>query len=456
MRKVLLLIAIVFCFGARGQITTILNFNGSNGNAPNGDLYFDGTYLYGMTQIGGTNSLGNIFKIKPDGTGLTILLNFNDSNGSNPMGGLISDGTYLYGMTEVGGQYSKGVLFKIMPDGSNYTKLIDFYGTNGSGPNCSLYYDSTYLYGVSPFGGGSQDGNIFKVKPDGTGFSNIFTFIGTNGAGPYGKLISDGTYLYGMTSAGGSNLNGVVYKIKPDGTGYQIIYNLGSSTNGQNPYGSLYYDGTYLYGMTNEGGATDNAGVLFKIKPNGLGHSIILNFNDTNGANPHGSLISDGTYLYGMTESGGTLGNGVIFKIKPDGSSYSKLIDFNGNNGANPYGSLISDGTYLYGVAENGGIVFGNVFKFCISSICGMGIEYVNNQTGNFILYPNPTNSIINVQLAATDELALEMQVTDILGNTVIKNSDIKTQNCKVDVSDLNSGVYFVRVGTTIQKFVKQ
>src|ERR1035437_9169964 len=76
----------------------------------------------------------------------------------------------------------------------------------------------------------------------------------------------------------------------------------------------------------------------------------------TNGNDPYGSLISDGTFLYGMTQYGGTDSLGVIFKIKPDGSGYAKLIDFTSvANGSNPSGSLISDGTFLYGMTYGGG-----------------------------------------------------------------------------------------------------
>ncbi|MBK7669597.1 MAG: hypothetical protein IPJ32_21020 [Sphingobacteriaceae bacterium] len=47
--------------------------------------------------------------------------------------------------------------------------------------------------------------------------------------------------------------------------------------------------------------------------PVGTGFSTLLNFNGAlNGANPLGSLTFDGTYLYGMTENGGSSGSGVI------------------------------------------------------------------------------------------------------------------------------------------------
>ena len=66
-------------------------------------------------------------------------------------------------------------------------------------------------------------------------------------------------------------------------------------------------------------------------------------------------LIYDGTFLYGMTAFGGNTfcsgGCGVIFKVEPNGANYTRLAYFmGGNNGFTPGGSLISDGTYLYGM----------------------------------------------------------------------------------------------------------
>src|ERR1039458_86243 len=84
-------------------------------------------------------------------------------------------------------------------------------------------------------------------------------------------------------------------------------------------------------------------------------YTKLFNFNDTLGNQPRGSLVSDGTYLYGMTQYGGTGGGGVLFKIKPDRSGFDTLINFRGINGNAPSGSLIYDGTYLYGGTVEGG-----------------------------------------------------------------------------------------------------
>ena len=71
--------------------------------------------------------------------------------------------------------------------------------------------------------------------------------------------------------------------------------------------------------MTYRGGVND-LGTIFKIKQDGTEFKKLLDFNGfagtATGGHPEGSLVSDGTYLYGMTRDGGVNGIGVIFKIK--------------------------------------------------------------------------------------------------------------------------------------------
>ena len=179
-------------------------------------------------------------------------------------------------------------------------------------------------------------------------------------------LYYDGTYLYGMTTYGGSppEYSGTIFKIRPDGTGYTIL-SVFTGINGARPYGSLISDGTYLYGFTSASDSTNaGGGTLFKILPDGTGFVQLFNFDSVNASNIHGTPLSDGTYFYGMAGNGGANGGGIIFKIKMDGTDYTDLYDFNTNSATRAFGSLISDGTYLYGMTEGGGTYYnGNVFK---------------------------------------------------------------------------------------------
>ena len=371
-----------------GQYTKLLDFAGAtNGKNSEGDLISDGTFLYGMTSIGGTNNLGTIFKIKPDGTGYVKLLDFaGATNGSTPLSSLFSDGTFLYGMTNLGGTNGIGCIFKIKPDGTGYLKLLDFNNTNGANPYGSFISDGTFLYGTTKGGGTNGLGTVFKIKPDGTGFVTLLNFSGNaNGSNPRGTLLSDGTFLYGMTELGGTNIIGVIFKIKPDGTGYLKLLNFSGVANGRYPAGSFISDGTFLYGMSTQGG-TNNIGCIFKIMPNGTGFSKLYDFAIApDGSTPYGTLKSDGTFLYGMTYSGGAGSKGTIFKIKPNGTGYATLLSFSGTaNGSNPYGSFYFSGGYLYGMNFNGGANNdGTVFKFYTLVVDNINSTMVNCFGGN-------------------------------------------------------------------------
>lgn len=290
------------------------------------------------------------------------------ANGANPFATLISDGSFLYGTTEKGGAYNSGTIFKIMPDGSGFMKLHDFTGgaSDGHTPRGSLYYDGTSLWGMTSGGGAHADGVIFRLLPDGTGYQIVYNFLGiTSGRAPEGGFISDGSSLFGMTILGGANNSGTIFKIMLNGTGFTKLFDFESAVNGRSPYGSLVSDGTYLYGMTCSGGS-NGLGTLFKIMPDGTGFVKLLDFeNTTNGGNPYGSLISNGNILYGMTSTGGANGSGTIFKIMPNGNGYEILLNFDGAaKGRTPKGTLIQEGGFLYGMTMRGGDKdFGTVFK---------------------------------------------------------------------------------------------
>jgi uncharacterized repeat protein (TIGR03803 family) len=450
MKKIITLLAITFCLQTNAQLTTILNFAGfSNGNHPQGSVISDGTYLYGMTSGGGATSMGTIFKIMPNGTGYVNLLNFSGTaDGSQPYGSLYYDGSFLYGMTATGGATNNGVIFKIKPDGTGYIDLLDFAGTtNGGGPRGSLISDGVFLYGMTIGGGANSMGTIFKIMPNGTGYTKLLDFAGaTNGKLPHGSLYYDGTFLYGMTQQGGANDLGTIFKIKPNGTGYLKLLDF-TGTNGSYPAGSLITDGTFLYGMANSGG-TNVDGVIFKIMPNGTGYVKLLDFGGANGQSPDGDLLYDGTFLYGTTYNGGTSNNGIIFKIKPNGTGYADLLDFAGTtNGKQPSGSLISDGTFLYGTAYTGGSTNnGTVFKLGGA----IGIEQFFGANEQISIYPNPAANSLQVAVSGNNGHVTgsrQIQVIDMLGNTI---KEFKSQNTelKIDVSDLNNGVYFVSVKT--------
>jgi uncharacterized repeat protein (TIGR03803 family) len=402
--------------------TSLYEFNGNpDGDKPSG-LFLQGNTLYSSTLSGGTSDLGTIIKINTDGTGYSKLFNFNGTNSYYPTsyGALTTDGTWFYGTVAQGPATggTGGLLFKIKPDGE-FAAIHRFETTTEREPQSSLYFDGTYLYGTTYNSGSNNSGTIYKVMPDGSNYTILraFTSADQNGQYLYCTPVSDGTFLYGVTYAGGLNGKGVIFKIKPDGTGFAKLFDFDGTITGQNPRGSLYYDGTYLYGTTSQGGL-NSEGTIFKIKPDGTDFTKLLDCSSaTIGSNPSSTLISDGTYLYGtmatgypsgdgsvfrmlpdgtgfsvlhpfttqlggrringdvllkdnylygMTETGGVNDEGTIFRLKTDGSVFEKLHDFDEPDGRYPMSSLSTDGTYLYGTTRVGGVSgYGTVFKLC-------------------------------------------------------------------------------------------
>jgi uncharacterized repeat protein (TIGR03803 family) len=203
--------------------------------------------LYGMTPYTGQNTgQGNIFRISTSGTNYTLLKKFNGTNGANPNGSLIQapDG-YLYGMTENGGLNGFGVIFKMRIDGTGFQTIFEF-GQNinalyGAHPKGSLLMGSDgKLYGMTMAGGSGWAGTVFRISPSGGAFSVIYNFNGTNGAFPAGSLVEDVNtgFLFGMTEQGGASNFGTVFKIKKDGTSFQKLLDF-DGYNGKYPKGDL-------------------------------------------------------------------------------------------------------------------------------------------------------------------------------------------------------------------------
>ena len=80
-------------------------------------------------------------------------------------------------------------------------------------------------------------------------------------------------------------------------------------------------------------------------------------------------------------------------------------------------------------------------------------IEEINT---TFIIYPNPVNDRLYIE---TQTLTQTVEVYDIFGS-LQQQSAVSGQQSAIDVSDLNSGIYFVKVmtenGEIVKKFVKE
>jgi uncharacterized repeat protein (TIGR03803 family) len=212
----------VFKMNADGSLFTVLhNFVQADGTDPLGDLTLsaDGSTLYGMANGYGMNGDGTIFEVNTDGSGYTVLHNFAGADGDLPLGSLTlsADGSTLYGMTNSGGANSAGTVFKVSADGSGYSVLHSFAIADGTSPWGSLTLSGSTLYGMTNQDGANGYGTVFKVSADGSGFTVLHSFAGADGTFPRGSLTLSGSTLYGMTNSGGANNAGTIFSFSLPG-----------------------------------------------------------------------------------------------------------------------------------------------------------------------------------------------------------------------------------------------
>jgi uncharacterized repeat protein (TIGR01451 family) len=68
--------------------------------------------------------------------------------------------------------------------------------------------------------------------------------------------------------------------------------------------------------------------------------------------------------------------------------------------------------------------------------------------SSNFVLYPNPTNSNINVSLLNSSEAINSIEIHNLLGKKIKEVLNSSSNDVNIDVSDLSKGIYLVQITT--------
>ncbi len=220
---------VVYKITSTGLFTVLHSFVFSDGEIPSSSLLqaSDGN-LYGTAWGGGPNGGGIIFKITTNGT-FSTLYSFcaqtNCADGELPNGGALIQATDgdLYGVTNSGGFNSRGTVFRITLGGA-LTTLYSFCSqpgcADGAKPYAALVQGSDgKLYGTTVNGGPANDGATFQITTDGT-FTPIYDFCPQTGC-------LDGDLLYaGLTQHTNGGLYGAAYHggaYSRNGTLYKVV-----------------------------------------------------------------------------------------------------------------------------------------------------------------------------------------------------------------------------------------
>jgi len=354
---VLAILILALLAQSRAQTFSVIhNFTDSPGGPGyNGGIVVYNGVLYGVTEHGGTNATGSIFKMNPDGSGYRVLKTFSpqegqyqtNTDGASPYGRLTVSGNMIYGSAYYGGYWGWGTIFSLTTNGDNFTVLKVFTNdlnprvlepAQGSDPVSRLVLVGKLLYGTVT----GPTGGLFCMNTNGTGFTIITNIIGT---APSGDLILDGDTFYGINYE-------TVYSIKTNGTDYFPIV-IWATNNISFPSG-ITLGGNTVYGECYSGGS--GSGMIFRVNTDGSGCEVLRSFGQSDGVWLTSSLVLYSNTLYGATYMEGPQYFGTVYQMNTNGSGFAVIEGFSGNSsGQFPEGDIALSGHTLYGFTLQGG-----------------------------------------------------------------------------------------------------
>ncbi|MGB8698775.1 MAG: choice-of-anchor tandem repeat GloVer-containing protein [Thermosynechococcaceae cyanobacterium] len=312
----------------------------------NGFLY--GTTTYGGSTLGGACSSFGIFGLNADGCGSAFSVNlatgavqtiatFPRVSGQPifPSGGVtLGSDKKLYGVSNLSSFSEPPILYSLTPSGATtVTPKVLFVFSNDLIPVEAKIVEARtgVLFGTSAYSTtGANKGLIYSITTKGKNYKVLHTFIGgTDGDTPRtGLMKASNGKVYGTTLYGGSGPQGTIFKIEATGAGYKVLHSF-TGAKGNIPYARLNQVGSLLYGTTMAGGSgpcpitnlfginAAGCGTIYKMTLAGVVTPGIFSFKGTNGSYPAGTMVKQGTNVFGTTFAGGTLNLGTLFRFTP-------------------------------------------------------------------------------------------------------------------------------------------
>ncbi len=202
-----------------------------------------------------------------------------------------------------------------------------------------------------------------------------------------------------------------------------------------------------------------------------LSYQWKLNGNNISGANAiNYTANSAGSYQVVVTNANACKDSSRVITVTVNPLPIAPIITLNGlkltTTSTGNYQWFRNDTAISGATINNYDITQKGTYKLRITDVNGCSaisnsiiISNVGIRSGSidfpFSVYPNPADNIIIIEGISVDETEVSFMIINALGE-IVKVGNITKQKTEIEISDLAKGVYLVRIGDRIEKFVKE
>jgi subtilisin-like proprotein convertase family protein len=113
------------------------------------------------------------------------------------------------------------------------------------------------------------------------------------------------------------------------------------------------------------------------------------------------------------------------------------------------FNGIAASGVWTLNIVDNanqdGGAIDNWGLEICTNS--SVGVETISANT-SFAVFPNPSTAVFHIRKNTLVSEKSNLRLTNTLGQTIVSNEIITNQNYDMDLSNLESGIYFITITT--------
>lgn len=354
---------IIFCYDLdKNSIKVLHDFDGGKAYSSLGkktQLAVVNNTLYGLTQNGGQYDKGALYSYDLEKNIYKKCVDFDGKNGAYPLAPLtITKSGKILGSTSEGLSYKDGKLFEFDPVKNILSPLLSFDKVEGSFIQSQmLSLNESILIGVTSYGGKNDSGVVFEYDLKKATYK-VLVHLSEKETGKESKGIlslSENGEILGLLSKGGLYDCGTAFSYNTAKKEFKTMLHFDRQKGYDFNNGFVFQDQTSVIGISTEGGQFTRYGNIFTIDLKNQSYKQLINFqNSADGRKPIGNLLFYKDYVYGVTMEGGKSDNGTIYRISVKDNKFEKLIDFYDYHISSPAAGLSLDSNgKMYGFAGN-------------------------------------------------------------------------------------------------------